>query len=48
MGSRAFTAGYKSSCAASKRRVLAYFRATGKGWHTRMDAALKEWITAQD
>lgn len=27
--------------------VLAYFRATGKGWHTRMDAALKEWIEAR-
>lgn len=27
--------------------VLAYFRATGKGWHTRMDAALKEWIATQ-
>jgi uncharacterized protein (DUF4415 family) len=27
--------------------VLAYFRATGKGWQTRMDAALKEWIAAQ-
>jgi len=26
--------------------VLAYFRATGKGWHTRMDAALKEWIAS--
>ena len=24
--------------------VLAYFRATGQGWQTRMDAALKEWI----
>ncbi len=24
--------------------VLAYFRATGKGWQTRMDAALHEWI----
>ena len=24
--------------------VLAYFRATGKGWHVRIDAALKEWI----
>ena len=24
--------------------VLAYFRATGKGWQTRMDAALREWI----
>ena len=27
--------------------VLAYFRATGKGWQTRMDAALKEWIAGQ-
>ena len=24
--------------------VDAYFRATGKGWQTRIDAALKEWI----
>ncbi len=24
--------------------VLAHFKATGKGWQTRMDAALKEWI----
>ena len=24
--------------------VVAYFRATGKGWQTRMDEALKEWI----
>ncbi|MFO1351918.1 MAG: BrnA antitoxin family protein [Gammaproteobacteria bacterium] len=24
--------------------VLAYFRATGKGWQTRMDAALREYI----
>jgi uncharacterized protein (DUF4415 family) len=24
--------------------VLAHFRATGKGWQTRMDEALKEWI----
>jgi uncharacterized protein (DUF4415 family) len=24
--------------------VLEYFRATGNGWQTRMDAALKEWI----
>ena len=24
--------------------VVAYFRATGKGWQGRMDAALKEWI----
>ncbi len=24
--------------------VLAYFRATGKGWQTRMDRALREWI----
>lgn len=26
------------------QEVLAYFRATGKGWQTRMDAALREWI----
>lgn len=26
--------------------VLAYFRATGKGWQVRLDAALKEWIAA--
>lgn len=25
--------------------VLEYFRATGTGWQTRMDLALKEWIT---
>jgi uncharacterized protein (DUF4415 family) len=24
--------------------VLSYFRATGPGWQTRMDAALREWI----
>ena len=24
--------------------VLAAFRATGAGWQTRMDAALREWI----
>ena len=24
--------------------VVAYFKATGKGWQERMDAALKEWI----
>lgn len=24
--------------------VLSYFRATGKGWQDRIDAALKEWI----
>jgi len=24
--------------------VVAYFRSTGKGWQTRMDEALKEWI----
>ncbi|KAB2922169.1 MAG: BrnA antitoxin family protein [Candidatus Contendobacter sp.] len=24
--------------------VVAYFRATGKGWQARMDEALKEWI----
>lgn len=26
------------------REVVEYFRATGKGWQTRMDEALKEWI----
>lgn len=24
--------------------VLAYFRSTGKGWQTRMNDALKEWV----
>ncbi len=24
--------------------VLAHFRATGRGWQTRMDEALKQWI----
>ncbi len=24
--------------------VVEYFRATGRGWQTRMDEALKEWI----
>ena len=24
--------------------VVAYFKTTGKGWQTRMDEALKEWI----
>ena len=24
--------------------VLAYFRATGKGWQMRMNDALKEWL----
>ena len=26
--------------------VLAYFRATGRGWQTRMNDALREWIKA--
>lgn len=26
--------------------VISYFRATGPGWQTRMDQALKEWIAA--
>jgi uncharacterized protein (DUF4415 family) len=26
------------------RLVLDYFRATGPGWQTRMDEALKEWV----
>lgn len=25
--------------------VLKYFKETGKGWQTRIDEALKEWIT---
>lgn len=28
------------------REVTSYFRATGKGWQTRMDAALKEYIAS--
>jgi uncharacterized protein (DUF4415 family) len=24
--------------------VLAYFRSTGRGWQTRMDEVLKEWV----
>lgn len=24
--------------------VVAHFRATGRGWQTRMDEALKEWL----
>jgi len=27
--------------------VVTWFRATGKGWQTRLDAALKEWIAQQ-
>lgn len=26
--------------------VVARFRATGRGWQTRIDAALKEWLAA--
>jgi uncharacterized protein (DUF4415 family) len=26
------------------RDVLERFRATGRGWQTRMDAALREWL----
>ncbi|MDO8723692.1 MAG: BrnA antitoxin family protein [Syntrophales bacterium] len=26
------------------REVLEYFRATGPGWQTRIDSALKEWL----
>ncbi len=26
--------------------VVARFRATGKGWQTRIDAALKEWLAS--
>ena len=28
------------------RDVLDKFRATGKGWETRLDAALREWVDA--
>ena len=27
--------------------VVAYFKATGKGWQSRMDAALKQYIASQ-
>jgi len=27
--------------------VLRYFRATGRGWQTRMDEALKQYVAAQ-
>nr|VFJ59571.1 MAG: Uncharacterized conserved protein, DUF4415 family [Candidatus Kentron sp. FW]VFJ68854.1 MAG: Uncharacterized conserved protein, DUF4415 family [Candidatus Kentron sp. FW] len=27
--------------------VVKYFRATGKGWQTRIDEVLKEWIAAR-
>jgi uncharacterized protein (DUF4415 family) len=27
--------------------VIAYFKATGKGWQSRMDAALKQYIASQ-
>lgn len=26
--------------------IVEYFRATGEGWQTRMDEALREWISA--
>ncbi len=26
--------------------VVEYFKATGEGWQTRMDEALKEWMTS--
>ncbi len=29
------------------RDVIEYFRATGPGWQTRMDEALKEWIRSR-
>ena len=28
--------------------VVAHFKSTGKGWQTRIDEALKEWITEHD
>ena len=30
------------------RDVLGRFRATGRGWQTRMDEALREWIDRRD
>jgi uncharacterized protein (DUF4415 family) len=27
------------------REVLEYFRSTGAGWQSRLDEALKEWVT---
>lgn len=27
--------------------VLSFFKATGAGWQTRMDDALKEWVSSQ-
>lgn len=27
------------------REVLEYFRSTGAGWQSRIDEALKEWVT---
>ena len=29
------------------KEVLAFFRATGPGWQTRMDEALKKYVAAQ-
>jgi len=29
------------------RDVLEYFRSTGPGWQTRIDSALKEWVSQQ-
>ncbi|MCG2788618.1 MAG: BrnA antitoxin family protein [Actinomycetia bacterium] len=28
------------------REVIEYFRSTGRGWQSRMDSALKEWVDA--
>jgi uncharacterized protein (DUF4415 family) len=28
------------------REVVEYFKSTGEGWQTRMDEALKEWVTS--
>jgi uncharacterized protein (DUF4415 family) len=28
------------------REVVEYFKATGVGWQTRMDEALKEWVNS--
>ena len=28
------------------REVIEHFRSTGRGWQSRMDSALKEWVAA--
>jgi uncharacterized protein (DUF4415 family) len=38
----------RSSCPVRySPEVVEYFQSTGKGWQTRMDEALKEWVDAR-